>query len=91
MMTMVIIIITINNQSHYDDVSPPDRPSSTRVKKSPLGLSLASFDHLLSISNLVNMNMMKMVEIKITSSMLHFTTTNFTLDHLAMSGDNWGL
>ena len=90
MMTMVIIIITINNQSHYDDVSPPNRPSSTRVKKSPLGLSLASLNHLLSISDLVNMNMMRMVEIKMTSSMLYFTIT-FTLDHLAMNGDDWWL
>ena len=63
MMTMVIIMITIKVTMNED--SPPDRPSSTRVKKSPLGLSLASLNHLLSIGDLINMNMMKMVEIKI--------------------------
>jgi len=32
---------------------PPNRPSSAWVEKSPLGLSLASFDHLVSIHHLV--------------------------------------
>ena len=34
----------------YD--SPPNGPSSAWVEESPLGLSLASFDHLVSIHHL---------------------------------------
>ena len=52
-MMLIMMIITVNAMhDDDDDDSPPNRPSSAWVEKSPLGLSLASFDHLVSIHNL---------------------------------------